>query len=62
VLPGLAQRWIARYARRRQRKELDQYLNPPKVRLAGFRRRSGRSGSQVFRSLVQVNLYPDGGR
>ena len=58
--PPFLRRWLARYARRRLRRELEHYLRPPEVKLSAFRRRNSRGGSQVFRSLVQVNVYRDG--
>jgi hypothetical protein len=57
--PPFLQRWFARYARRRLRKELEHYMRPPEIKLSAFRRRNARGGAQVFRSLVQVNVYRD---
>jgi hypothetical protein len=56
------QRWLTRYARRRLRKELEHYLRSPELQFTPFRRRSSRTHAQVFRSLVQVNVYRDDAR
>ena len=53
--------WIAGYAERRVERELQQYADPPEVRVAPFLRRhpaTSAQPAQTFRSLIQVNFYP----
>jgi hypothetical protein len=52
------QRWLVKWGKRRFERELEDYRNPPELRVGPFGRVKRDAQQQVFRSLVQVNFYP----
>jgi hypothetical protein len=55
---AVAQNWLLRYGEHRLKRELNEYQHPPEIR-TGFRFGRPRADRpQVFRSFLQVNLYP----
>jgi hypothetical protein len=51
-------KWMFRRLQKRVEREWAEYEHSPKVSFSPLRRRSGRDGTQVYRSLVQIHFHP----
>ena len=52
-------RWVMRRLQRKMEREWAEYKHPPEVSIGPFfrSRRSGRDGTHVYRSLVQIHFH-----